>query len=164
MRLSDGYRGFQNFDKGKETISVHNFEVQGRWVYGTHLVFGKQKDEKFAICGYALDAEPRMVLPDSIGRCTGLMDFAGNLIFEDDILYTTVNNASFLVEWSDTSAAFLVRQVVKGKPIDVADDTLPMLWQLYIKEEAYRIKGNRFQFALQDSAAWNLSKDWNGSF
>lgn len=164
MRLSDGYRGFQYLDKGKETISVHNFELTGRWVYGTHLSFGIQKDEKFAICGYALDPDARIVLPDSIGRCTGLIDCAGNLIFEDDILYTAVNNASFLVEWSDTSAAFLVRQVVKGKPIDIADDTLPMLCQIYVKDEAYRITGNRFQFALQDSETWNLSKDWTGAF
>jgi hypothetical protein len=163
MRLSDGYRGFQYSDKGNETIGVHGLTVLGRWVYGTHLVFGRGEDEKFAICGYALDAKPRMVLPDSIGKSTGIMDSTGTLIFEDDVISSPANGASFIVEWSDKAAAFLVRQVVKGKP--VTDDVeLPFLCQLCIKEDSYRVSGNRFLFALQDQATWNLSKDWNGSF
>jgi hypothetical protein len=164
MRLSDGYRGFQYIEKGKETIGVHGLMVTGRWVYGTHLVFGTQKDEKFAICGYALDAKPRVVLPDSIGKSTGLMDCAGNLIFEDDVLSSPVNGAAFLIEWSDKAAAFLARQIVKEKPLGVDDFEIPLLCQLPIKEDSYSVSSNRFLFALQDQATWNLSKDWNGSF
>jgi hypothetical protein len=164
MRLSDGYRGFQYIEKGKETIGVHGLTATGRWVYGTHLVFGNGKAEKFAICGYALDAKSRVVLPDSIGKSTGLMDCAGNLIFEDDVISSPVNGAAFIVEWSDKAAAFLARQIVNQKPMGTDDFELPFLCQLRIKEDAYQVSSNRFLFALQDSAAWNLSKDWNGSF
>lgn len=162
MRPFDRYRGFEHDNGGEDRIFVHGFTTLGRWVYGTCLTTGTKEDERFSICCFTGADRVKSVLPDSIGRCTGLRDCDGNFIFEDDVLASEMNQATFLVEWSDRTLSFLAHQIANDMPLDQKESERPMLCQLYIKEEGYRVCSNRFLFALRTANKWNLSKGWSG--
>lgn len=106
------FRG-QTRRKGERT-SISGIPLPGIWVAGG--VFPQNKGYDYAII-YQQNAkvEKYVVHADTIGQYTGINDFLGNFIFEDDIITFWLKNDATrtrrkgVVEYSESSARFMVR-------------------------------------------------------
>lgn len=67
------------------------------WVYGPYAFYASNKGLKRAIyTGTNLGCViPIEVVPDTVGRCTGIRDINGTLIFQGDILKITYDDDTF---------------------------------------------------------------------
>lgn len=106
------FRG-QTRRKG-ERASISGIPLPGIWVTGG--IFPQNKGYDYAII-YQQNpkVEKYVVHADTIGQYTGINDFLGNFIFEDDIITFWLKNDATrtrrkgVIKYSESSACFMVR-------------------------------------------------------
>ena len=82
------------------------WEDNGKWVYGSLVIFGEGKSFIFTSEGcYHVYDEP-------VEQCTGLRDKYGTLIFESDVLQMPDNRGKAVIEW--ITRGFELRRLVKN--------------------------------------------------
>ena len=93
------YRGIT--DKG---------EWDGEWVFGHYAFIPKSEfcahDRHFiarVLPEDKDDLDHELIIPETLGQCTGLKDKNGKLIFEGDIVLNEENNRCVIVYSSDTT-------------------------------------------------------------
>jgi uncharacterized phage protein (TIGR01671 family) len=83
------FRGFEMADRGKETITINDMEIKGRWVYGEleSVPHGPHKITCFIHTHQGLAKREAIVLTETIGEALrGRKDKNGRQIFEGDVV------------------------------------------------------------------------------
>lgn len=112
---------------------------KGDWVYGNYIEI---KDWGLTVCciyGYG------EIIPETVGRCTGLTDKNDTLIFEGDIVKGVVLSSEFIgdIVWIEEIASFGIGHRGKREPTAWENSSLFKRLRLGYKDQfAAEIIGN----------------------
>lgn len=123
-------RGFYPFKDTTQKVVIDGKAVNGYWVYGYYVRAGhhwhkRGVHEDFIITsclqngGYLNLTGKNAVLPETVGRSTGLSDKSGKMIYEGDVVQRTIPNREnyyelYEVVYDNTDAAFKLRMWAKA--------------------------------------------------
>lgn len=85
-------------------------KVSGEWVYGDLVNIKNGNGYTPHIYTHDIALVPlREVVPDTVGRCTGICDMDGAIAYEHDIIANDLGDEVGAIEWDSRSAALYIR-------------------------------------------------------
>ena len=95
-------------------------KLSGEWITGwyarihnTHLLYITPEDSAMLLS--------REIIPDTLCHCTGLVDWAGYLIYAGDIVWDRISKKFAVVDWVADYARFVLYYLGATGGFDVVD-------------------------------------------